>query len=833
MFHSLVGNIGHFSAILAFVASLLAAFSYFNASKNEQDWLMLARASFFVHFLGIIGVVASLFSIIYNHYYEYYYAWSHSSNNLPTHYMISCFWEGQEGSFLLWMFWHGVLGIMIIFFHKKWEVNVMTVFAVVQAFLASMILGIVFFDMKFGSSPFILLRDFMTDAPIFKSQPEFVPKDGTGLNPLLQNYWMVIHPPTLFLGFATTLVPFSFCIAGLWKNDFKEWIKPALPWAHFSALILGLGILMGGYWAYETLNFGGYWNWDPVENAVYVPWLVLIGAIHAMIIFKKNNTALKTAIILVISTFLLILYSTFLTRSGILGNASVHSFTDLGLSGQLLVYLLFFVLWAMIILIVKWKKIPSQEQDTSIWSREFWIFMGITTLCLAAFQIIATTSIPVYNSLLSSLNIKSNLALPADQVSHYSKFQIWFSAFIALFSGTGQFFYWNKMDKEKLYKAISTPIIITLLTVASVITISKINNFSYIILLTFGVYSFVSNLFILINLLRKSPTLSGGAVAHIGIALMLIGVLYSAGYSKVISNNTTGLLYSKEFTADMNRENILLWRNESINMNEYKVKYLGPRIEIDNIGYINKEKIAQLQNLYQAIVTENIEKEGKTILKKGDTVSYQHENTYFEIEFTKENGDKFVLYPRAQVNKEMGLLASPDIKKMLGKDLYTHVSSIPDPNDEKEWSEVEEKTVALGDTFLINDYYAKFENVERINEVEGFKIEGNDAAVKATIKIYEKEQTTTLEPIFLIHNQMIGKIAAENVGIGARISLNNIDPKTGSFTLGLSTTQKDWIILKAMEKPYIDLLWLGSILVMFGFGIAIVRRRKESNTIIN
>lgn len=833
MFHSLVGNIGHFSAILAFVASLLAAFSYFNASRNEQDWLMLARASFFVHFLGILGVVASLFSIIYNHYYEYYYAWSHSSNNLPTHYMISCFWEGQEGSFLLWMFWHGVLGIMIIFFHKKWEVNVMTVFAAVQAFLASMILGIVFFDIKFGSSPFILLRDFMTDAPIFKSQPEFVPKDGTGLNPLLQNYWMVIHPPTLFLGFATTLVPFSFCIAGLWKNNFKEWIKPALPWAHFSALILGLGILMGGYWAYETLNFGGYWNWDPVENAVYVPWLVLIGAIHAMIIFKKNNTALKTAIILVISTFLLILYSTFLTRSGILGNASVHSFTDLGLSGQLLVYLLFFVLWAMIILIVKWKKIPSQEQDTSIWSREFWIFMGITTLCLAAFQIIATTSIPVYNSLLSSLNIKSNLALPADQVSHYSKFQIWFSAFIALFSGTGQFFYWNKMDKEKLYKAITTPIIITLLTVAIVITISKINNFSYITLLTFGVYSFVSNLFILINLIRKSPTLSGGAVAHIGIALMLIGVLYSAGYSKVISNNTTGLLYSKEFTADMNKENILLWRNESINMNEYKVKYLGPRIEIDNIGYINKEKIAQLPNLYQAIVTENIVKEGKTILKKGDTISYQHENTYFEIEFTKENGDKFVLYPRAQVNKEMGLLASPDIKKMIGKDLYTHVSSIPDPNDEKEWSEVEEKTVALGDTFLINDYYAKFENVERINEVEDFKIEGNDAAVKATIKIYEKEQTTTLEPIFLIHNQMIGRIAAENAGIGARISLNNIDPKTGSFTLGLSTTQKDWIILKAMEKPYIDLLWLGSILVMFGFGIAIVRRRKESNTFTN
>jgi cytochrome c biogenesis factor len=110
----------------------------------------------------------------------------------------------------------------------------------------------------------------------------------------------------------------------------------------YGAGILGLGILMGGYWAYETLNFGGYWNWDPVENAVYVPWLIMIASIHTMIIYKNNQTALKSSVVLVIAVFVLILYSTFLTRSGILGDASVHSFTDLGLSGQLLIYLLFF-----------------------------------------------------------------------------------------------------------------------------------------------------------------------------------------------------------------------------------------------------------------------------------------------------------------------------------------------------------------------------------------------------------------------------------------------------------------------------------------------------------
>ena len=159
--------------------------------------------------------------------------------------------------------------------------------------------------------------------------------------------------------------------------------------------ILGLGILMGGYWAYETLNFGGYWNWDPVENAVYVPWLILIASIHTMITYKNSETALKASIVLVIAVFIAILYSTFLTRSGILGDSSVHSFTDLGLSGQLLLYLLFFIVGAIVLSIVRWKEIPSTEKEASVYSREFWIFIGATTLCLMGFQVLAGTSIPV------------------------------------------------------------------------------------------------------------------------------------------------------------------------------------------------------------------------------------------------------------------------------------------------------------------------------------------------------------------------------------------------------------------------------------------------------
>ena len=386
MIHETIGSVGHLFVIISFVTALLATFAYFKSTQAENelenDWKVTARILFGLHFISVIVVASSLFVIIYNHYFEYHYAFTHSSLQLPTMFMISCYWEGQEGSFLLWIFWQAVLGLLLMIKNPKWESPVMTVFALVQTFLTSMILGVIipWIDLKIGSSPFLLLREAQPDLPVWSMQPNFIPKDGRGLNPLLQNYWMVIHPPTLFLGFALTLVPFAYLIAGLWKKKLTEWVMPALPWALFSAGVLGIGIMMGAYWAYETLNFGGYWNWDPVENASFVPWLVLLGAIHTMIAHKTSSSALKTSIILVIATFILVLYSTFLNRSGILGNASVHSFTDLGLSGQLLLYMGTFLLVAIAMSIYRWKDLPKDTKELGTYNREFWVFVGAAVL---------------------------------------------------------------------------------------------------------------------------------------------------------------------------------------------------------------------------------------------------------------------------------------------------------------------------------------------------------------------------------------------------------------------------------------------------------------------
>ena len=834
MIHTFIGDLGHFFVIFSFVSALIAAFAYFRASSSkdiatQQQWRINGRIAFGAHTISVFGIVICLFAIIYNHYFEYHYAWSHSSTKLPTHYMISCFWEGQEGSFLLWLFWHAILGIVLIFTSKQWEDKVMTIVSLVQAFLASMILGVVLplINFKIGSSPFILLRDAL-DAPIFTMQPNFIPEDGTGLNALLQNYWMVIHPPVLFLGFATTLIPFAFCIAGLWAGKFKEWIKPTLPWALFSAAILGLGILMGAYWAYETLTFGGYWSWDPVENAVYVPWIILVASIHSMIIYQNSKAALKTSIILVISTFILILYSTFLTRSGILGNASVHSFTDLGLSGQLLLYLLFFVVIAVIIAANKWRQIPSTDKEISTYSREFWVFIGITILCLMGFQVLLPTSIPVWNAIVESFGVVSNVAPPADQIGFYTKFQLWFAIALALLSGTGQFFWWKKMDKTTLINSMKTPVILTLLIAAIIIAGTGISNPAYMLLLISGIYSIVSNGNILIKTLKVNPKLSGGSIAHIGVALMLIGILASSGYSKVVSLNNTGLLISKEADDEFNNENLLLFLNDPRTMAGYDITYRGDFIEDREHGiFINKNDYHITNDEYKVIAKTEISQDGFAYYQEYDTIEIVPENTYFKIEYLDMDSNLFTLYPRAQVNEAMGLLASPDIKRSLGKDLYTHVSSIPNPDEPKEWTELEETEVAVDNNFFVNDYVATLTEMKRVSQVEGVELEAEDVAVKATIKVQGETRDYFIQPIFLIKNGLVGRIPDEIPDLGLKITVLNIHPEKGTISLGYNTTQKSWIVMKALEKPLINVLWIGTLVLMFGFSIAIYRRYKE------
>ena len=826
MVHYFIGQSGHFFVILAFVSSIIATLSYFNSTK-KPSWQKFSLIAYYVHFVSIIGILITLFLIINRHYFEYHYAWNYSSKFLPIYYQISSFWNGQEGSFLLWMFWNVVLGLIIAHTASIWKNPVMTIISLSQVFLTSMVLGVILFDLKIGSSPFLLLRDVVPDN-IFKINPEFVPEDGSGLNPLLQNYWMVIHPPVLFLGFASTIIPFAYAIAGVWQGKYKEWVRPALPWTQFSALTLGIGILMGAYWAYETLNFGGYWNWDPVENAIYVPWLTLVAGMHTMIAYRKNPTALKASLILVSATFILILYSTFLTRSGVLGETSVHSFTDLGLSGQLLIYLLLFLVGTISLFIYRWKKIPSSEEEVSTYSREFWIFMGATVLCLMSFQVIIPTSIPVWNEIIGLFGGNSNLAPPVDQVGFYTKYQLWLSILLALLSGTGQFFFWKKMDKSQLIAELKIPFVITLLITSVIMLLAKVHDFPYLLLLLSSIYSIVANLKILLGLKKTNLKLSGGAITHIGVALMLIGILFSSGYSKILSMNYTGMIWKKDFPDEVNQNNLLLFLNEPRQMMDYSLLYRGMRKKIDELGFVPSSKLAETDHPLKLVVTDPFEKNGQVVADRGDTVTVSNnENSYFEVVYTKSNGRSFTMFPRVQMNEQMGVVYSPDINRTVFADLYTHVRTFPDPEQEMEWSEVSEVKVPIGERFFINDYVATFIGVESLKSLPNLTLGPEDVAVKAKIEIAGEFGTYLIEPLYVIKDKMAGKIPDVSDEIAARLSIISIQPEENSFTFGIETGQKDWIIIEAVEKPYINLLWIGTLLLSIGFIVAMIRRYDE------
>jgi len=834
------GDFGHFLLIISFVSATLSAYSYFFSLKKkdtpeELRWEKNGRIFYILHSATLFSSISLLFYIVYTHKYQFHYAWAHSSNSLPVKYMIACFWEGQEGSFLLWLFWNMVLGFFILGKSKEWEKPVMTLLNLVQVFLLSMLMGVYFGDLKIGSSPFVLLKDVFSTAPIFASNPLYVPQDGNGLNPLLQNYWMVIHPPTLFLGFSLSLIPFAYVISALWLKKQDEWVKPVLTWLLICAAVLGLGIIMGGYWAYETLNFGGYWNWDPVENSSLVPWILVIGAIHALVAYRNTNTRLRSGIILCMAPFLMVLYSTFLTRSGILGNASVHSFTDLGLSGQLLIYMIAFFLVALFVLLFRWKgltpatgskesshlpmtdtketstiksDVKPENSGSSFFAREEWMLMGIIVLLLASFQITLTTSIPVLNKIAELFNFKLQLAPPANLISHYNRWHIVTSVVIAILSGMVQYIWWKKMQGKLLAHLLLKPFIYMVITSIPIILFYPVKEPGLMVLLITGIFSIYANAFILINVLKGNLRIAGGALTHTGFALMLIGILFSAGYSTVISENTSGedvfsgSGMSEKDKSTANKENVLLHLNQPVEIKNYSVTYKGLLFtSLVYPAYLRNEWLEKTPLPQLKIAKTDIKHNNKIYFKKGKQFEVIPENTYYEVYFSNQK-NTFTLYPRAQVNPKMGLIASPDIKHFITKDIYTHVSSIPDYNEQEEWKTGPTIEMKPGDTTVLENFIIVLESINKNPELQTIKLGENDVSAGAQLKLFSQNKIYSLEPVFILKDREILTQDDTNEQAGVKASFREIIPDKGVIRISLFFKKpfKDYIVLKTTKS---------------------------------
>ncbi|MEI6061102.1 MAG: cytochrome c biogenesis protein CcsA [Bacteroidota bacterium] len=777
--HLAAGYLGRISIWLSFLTLIISAVLFVvSLRKNEKQALLgkLAGTFFWFHFVSLTAAIAALYYLIGNHCFEYSYVWQYSSVEMPVKFMISCFWAGQEGSYLVWAFWQALIGLLLLRTAKEWKAWVMPVFATGQFFLISMVLGLEIGGFTIGGSPFELLRNMPQNVgeELFKSANYLsMLTDGNGLNPLLENIWMIIHPPSLFLGYAVALVPFSYAVASLWRKEYHSWIKPSIPWTLAGILALGNGIILGGRWAYESLTFGGFWAWDPVENASLVPWLLLIASLHTMIIAAKRFNTYATTYFFTFLGWFFVMYATYLTRSGVLGETSVHSFGANVLSTQMVVFNVLFLVLPIILLLLRKKDFPKKESD-EVMTREFWMLIGAIVALLSAFQVIATTSIPVFNKLFGT-----QIAPPIDNVAFYNTWQLPFAVVIALGIAISQYLWYGPNDmKVFLRKILVAAGIASILTILIALgdNISGVGRF--VLLFSIVLASVVSFDFV-IRYIKKTTNI-GAAFTHIGFTLFLLGVVLAFSNSQVISGHAS--VPGKEAE---NQDNIVLIKGIGQPMGRYMVTYSDATV-------------------------------------KG-------RETFYKVDFVKMTDAgtgkvDFSVYPSLNVNMRMGNVYNPDTKHFLTKDIYTFLSFAQQnngPTDADGYSKTAEQAMNLHDTIMVARSFIILDDI-KTNMVND---DPNNASIAARFSVISmKEGKLETETKYEIVKGELKRTDGVIAPLNLKLRFEGVASESKAIHVGIYEKQQDYIVMKAIIFPYIGLLWFGIVVLFSGLTYSIMRR---------
>ncbi len=802
--HLLPGKIGQFFIVLSFTASLLATYSFFSATKakdlsDQLAWKKFARILFFINTIANFCVFATIIYIVKKHYFEYNFAWEHSGKTLEPKYILSCIWEAQEGSFLLWMMWHGVLGVLLIFKARQWEAPVMTVISAAQFCLICMIFGIYIFGLKIGSNPFLLVRQLFGEAPIFQ-RPDYLSipqmQDGQNLNALLQNYWMVIHPPVLFLGFASTIVPFAFAIAGLWKKQYGSWTKTALPWTLFSCAVLGTGIMMGAAWAYESLTFGGYWAWDPVENASLVPWLVLVAGLHTQVIFNATGRSLRTTYLFLLLGFILVLYSTYLTRSGRLGDTSVHAFTGSGMEPQLLALIFLFAIPAAVLYILRYKSVPHVSKEENTYSREFWMFIGALVIFLSAGFIFFAMSLPIFNLILGT-----KWTIGDDVTFAYNRIEIFIAIFLGLLTATGQYLKYKNTDPRQFFRKIWPPTAVAALCAILISVFGGVHYAKYGTgflvaihgAIFGGLYALIANAGYIFTGLKGNFKMAGASVAHAGFGLLLVGILLSSAKQEVLSFNTTGINLPFDPKTKQNPfENLTLIKNVKTDMGKYWTTYLA-----------------------------------------NDSVNASGNTVFFKINFTdKKSNESFDLYPTLIHNTkgQEGYSNNPDKRHYLSHDIFTYVSYANILEGERDTSGYKAYPVAIHDTVFYSRGLMILDSVIVNPQTSKYHFVTGDTALMAKIRVISRDSMTySASPVLFVKNNEVNLIPDTVYAQNLAVQIASVVGKTKiQLKVKESSNMVPFLALKAYVFPQINLVWLGAIIMFTGFIMSLVRRRRQT-----
>ncbi len=479
------------------------------------------------------------------------YVWAHSSKAQPWNYKISAAWGGQSGSLLMWVWMLATYsGLVALTARRAQLATAPTANAILQV-TTTFFLALICFD----QNPF---------APVQAA----VPADGQGLNPLLQNYWMQIHPPTLYAGYVGCSVPFALAMAALLHRQFdKDWLSFVRRWTLLPWLVLTLGIVMGGAWAYETLGWGGYWAWDPVENASLMPWLTATAFLHSIIIQARRGLLKNWNMVLVTLTFLLSVFGTFLTRSGVV--SSVHSFAESDIGPYFLGFLSVVLVVAFGMIVWRRNELASEsngEAPFSPLSREGAFLLNNWILLGAAFAVLWGTVYPALSEALSSQKV--SVGAP-----YFNRVMVPLGLLLLALTGVGPLMPWRQSSPRALLRTFAWPLGFAIVAAPGLWALAQwqtgaATSFCMAIFVLVAIVSeFVRGTRArramtgegpaesLLNLTLKNKGRYGGYLVHLGIVMMFVGFGGNA-FNKVT-------------------EPIALKRGDRMNIGEYTLRYMG------------------------------------------------------------------------------------------------------------------------------------------------------------------------------------------------------------------------------------------------------------------
>ncbi len=497
----------HLGAILLYFVLGVLLISLIFQLKSVRGNLFARATSQKLFYLGGIScffAVILLLQALIGHDFSITYVYNNTSRDLPLLYLISAFWAGQEGSFLLWLLFLFGIGIFILRSKDRNEPILMSVITITQIFILLILCA---------KSPFARLWDTYPESfTLGPLPPNF---DGAGLNPLLMDPWMAVHPPVLFLGYAAAVVPYAYAIAAMLKGEYRIIAEEGFRWVIFTLLTIGIGIFLGAYWAYAVLGWGGYWGWDPVENSSLVPWLLSIALLHGLIVQRRKNALIKTNLILAVMIFVSVFYSTFLTRSGVLSNFSVHSFGISNISFQIIYFAAFFLIIGLILFFSRRKTISAEPLGDTVTETGSILGLGVMLIVLYGVIILTGTSMPILSGIFSGRG-------SAVTEAYYNTLTVPFAALMLglIFMAT--------VFRSSARFTVKTIIITGALTFAAGVAVTVAYTFNIAAILITALALFAGT-FIVIDIIKfRSAALLRSHITHFGVAVMVIGIIASS-----------------------------------------------------------------------------------------------------------------------------------------------------------------------------------------------------------------------------------------------------------------------------------------------------------------